>query len=99
MYAEAFRHYEYKFKTAALRILLSENTFAGHWETMDNNGQQFTVLHASLMSFFSLEQCCNSCSKVLPQHSYNQGQLMQQTKNAEEGPGKGDMVCRYVWKI
>ena len=35
---------DYKFKIGALRILLSENTFAGHWETvvdcMENIGKR-----------------------------------------------------------
>ena len=35
---------DYKFKIGALRSLLSENTFAGHWETvvdgMENIGKR-----------------------------------------------------------
>ena len=34
VYTKAFRRYDYKFKIGAVRILLSENTFAGHWETV-----------------------------------------------------------------
>ena len=31
-YTKAFKHCDYKFKIEAIRI--SENTFAGHWETV-----------------------------------------------------------------
>ena len=34
VYTKAFRRCDYKFKIRAIRILLSENTFAGHWETV-----------------------------------------------------------------
>ena len=34
VYTNAFRRCDYKFKIGAIRILLSENTFAGHWETV-----------------------------------------------------------------
>ena len=33
-YTEAFKCCDYKFKVGTLRISLSENTFAGHWETV-----------------------------------------------------------------
>ena len=40
---KAFKCCDYKFKIGALRILLSENTFARHWETvvdcMENIGK------------------------------------------------------------
>ena len=36
VYTKAFRGCDYKFKIGALRILLSENTFAGHWETVED---------------------------------------------------------------
>ena len=36
VYTKAFWCCDYKFKIGALRILLSENTFAGHWETVED---------------------------------------------------------------
>ena len=34
VYTKAFKRCDYKFKIGALRIMLSENTCAGHWETV-----------------------------------------------------------------
>ena len=48
VYTKAFRRFDYNFKIGTIRNLLSENTFAGHWETvfdcMENNGQQWTTI-------------------------------------------------------
>ena len=48
VYKKAFKRCDYKFKIGALRILLSENTFAGHWDEiiiicwMATSGQRAT---------------------------------------------------------
>ena len=34
VYTKAFRRCDYKFKIGTIRMFLSENTFAGHWETV-----------------------------------------------------------------
>ena len=50
VYTKAFRCCDFKFKIGALRLFLSENTFAGHWETgvdcMENieKRQQWLIL-------------------------------------------------------
>ena len=73
VYTKAFRNVDYKFKIGAIRILLSEKTFAWHWESVVDFMENIDERQQCLRSQLWFNQNIRSSIQKVPMTASSRG--------------------------